>query len=106
MRNKDKDDKLKSKKIVKARGEDGGRQRIRHVEGDVPLCMRNKEKEKSNSNRADGEGSSTKMKKKQKVKAKAQTTAAMKQTRQQVRQKVKKTHPDRAKEESEVAELK
>ena len=46
------------------------------------------------------------MKKKQKVKAKAQTTTAMKQTRQQVRQKVKKTHPDRAKEESEVAELK
>ena len=81
MRNKDKDDKLKSKKTVKARDEGGGRQRIRHVEGDVPLCMRNKEKEKSNSNRAEGEGSSTKMKKKQKVKAKAQATAAMKQNK-------------------------
>ena len=35
---------LTSKKIERARGEGGGRQRYRHVDGDLSMCMRNKTK--------------------------------------------------------------
>ena len=60
------------KKIERTRGEGGSRHRYRHVEGDVPMFMRNKVKENEaksqenemcSSNRAKSEGGSKKMKK-------------------------------------------
>ena len=60
---------MKSKEIERTRGEGGGRHRYRHVEGDVPLCMRkkvdeneakSKENEKSRSSREKCDGGSKK----------------------------------------------
>ena len=39
MRNKGKDDELKSNKAEKVTGEGGGRERFRHVDGDVPMYV-------------------------------------------------------------------
>ena len=51
------------------KGKGGGRQSLKHIDGDVPMCMRNrdeehglesKQKEKSSSNRAKAEESESK----------------------------------------------
>ena len=45
MCNKNKDVEPKAKKIERTRGDGGGRQRRRHVEGDMPMCIRHKGEE-------------------------------------------------------------
>ena len=84
---KSKDAGMKSKDIEIARGEGGGRHHYRHVENDVPLCMRQKvgeneakSKEMKRAAAADTcDGGSIKKAKKLKVNAKAQEAAGAKQ---------------------------
>ena len=50
----------KTKKNERMKGKGGGRQRLKHVDGDVPLCMRNKDEDENSKlikiEKAIGEG--------------------------------------------------
>ena len=65
----------KEQEDERVKGKGGSRQSLKHIDGDVPTCMRNideenelksKENEKSRGNRAKGEGGSKNMNKERK----------------------------------------
>ena len=45
MRSQEESKTCKEQEVERVRGRGGGRQSLKHIDGDVPMCMRNKDKD-------------------------------------------------------------